>query len=152
MIAVGIISLLLDLIILNYTNFLFLNINMIFPMLTIVYLVSILYYFDNIKKFSFISILIVYGIINNNIFLTLLNFSIINYIVRKLKNQNYFLVLALSILLYDTMNYLFLMICSYYQFNIYFIFYKFCNSLILNLLWGSVFYLFLSCSKMRKIE
>jgi len=152
MIVIGIISLLLDLTVLNFINFSFLNIKIIFPMLTFVYLVSNLYYFNNYKKVDFILILILYGIINNNIFLTILNFLIIYQSIRKLKKQNYFLVLVLSIFLYDTINYLFLTICGYLQFNLYFIFYKFYNSLVLNLIWGLIFYLCLSGSKKRKIE
>ena len=99
----GFVSIALDLIFLNFYNYEIGNI-LFFPMFSLVYLISSIYFKIDLKKVFIIYIF--YSLITGIIFLPLF-IIFINYIY-KLKNNNYLLTIFLSISLYDLIFFLFM--------------------------------------------
>lgn len=147
MIILGLISLLLDLTILNFSNYLFGNINLFFPYLTLVYIISY-FYFGSIKKSYFIYIVIfLYSImVNNNIVLTFILMGILYWFVIYIKGNFkegplfFFIVVVLSLIIYDVSYFLILVLFNCLSFNIFNLFYKVYNSIFLNLFYGVILY------------
>lgn len=156
MIIFGYISLLLDLIILDFSKYLFGNITFLFPMLTFIYIITY-FYFRYKMKVSFILILFFYSIVNFNLFFTLFLLIIIYHFINNF-NKNfkeniflYFLVVFISIFLYDFFQLVILALFNYIDFNLSFLFYKLINSVGLNLLYGVLLYLVIPVLNNRKV-
>ena len=97
---IGFLSILLDYFILNTFNYNVLN-TIIFPMFSLVFLLSLIYFNCNKKLILFFFLL--YSFICGIIFLPLL-ICFINYIVNKKRsNNNYFLLISLSLIAYDSL-------------------------------------------------
>lgn len=145
MALLGIISLFLDLIILNFSKYIFNNISFLFPMLTLVYIISIFYF---CKKITFSSYLVIflYLLTGNSVFIPLIILILIFILIVKYKGAvkenilSYLFAIILSIILFDTFYFLILVFFNYLNFNISFLFYKIINSIILNALYGILLY------------
>ena len=146
MIILGFLSLIFDVLILNFSKYLFSNLSLLFPYLTLTYLICNFYFFNLKNKKIIIILSILYGIIINNIALTLINISIIWLIIKFFKNNfkdsffSFFIMLITCIFLYDFLSFLFLSLPVLISFNIFNFIYKFYNSTFLNILYGLVLY------------
>lgn len=157
MIFLGLFSLLLDLTICNFLNCSSFNISLFFPYLTIVYLIFNFYYNKKINAYYIYLIIFLYAvIINNNIALTILLFSLlyffINFIKKYLKDNiiSYFIVILLSIFIYDFASFLFFSSIGYLEFNVFLFLYKIVNSILLNLFYGAFLYFIISVLKYKR--
>lgn len=146
MIILGFLSLIFDVLILNFSKYLFSNLSLLFPYLTLTYLICNFYFFNLKNKKIIIILSILYGIVINNIALTLINISIIWLIIKFFKNNfkdsffSFFIMLITCIFLYDFLSFLFLSLPGLISFNIFNFIYKFYNSTFLNILYGLVLY------------
>ena len=146
MIILGFLSLIFDVLILNFSKYLFSNLSLLFPYLTLTYLICNFYFFNLKNKKIIIILSILYGIVINNIALTLINVSIIWLIIKFFKNNfkdsffSFFIMLITCIFLYDFLSFLFLSLPGLISFNIFNFIYKFYNSTFLNILYGLVLY------------
>ena len=146
MIILGFLSLIFDVLILNFSKYLFSNISLLFPYLTLTYLICNFYFFNLKNKKIIIILSILYGIVINNIALTLINISIIWLIIKFFKNNfkdsffSFFIMLITCIFLYDFLSFLFFSLLGLISFNIFNFIYKFYNSTFLNILYGLVLY------------
>ena len=100
---IGIISILLDILFLNIYNYEIGNI-IFFPMFSLVFLISSIYFKLDFKKILIIYIL--YSLITGLIFLPFL-IIFVNYI-NSYKKDNYILTIVLSLVLYDLLFFLFM--------------------------------------------
>lgn len=146
MTILGFISLLLDLTILNFSNYSFGNISLFFPYLTLIYIISSIY-FDIFNKYFIYLVIFLYAIIiNNNIALTFVLISILYLFIKKLKAKFkdsllfFFMIIIISIIIYDVCYFLILVSFNYLSFNIYNLFYKVYHSIFLNLFYGIILY------------
>lgn len=146
MIILGFLSLIFDVLILNFSKYLFSNLSLLFPYLTLTYLICNFYFFNLKNKKIIIILSILYGIVINNIALTLINISIIWLIIKFFKNNfkdsffSFFIMFITCIFLYDFLSFLFLSLLGLISFNIFNFIYKFYNSTFLNILYGLVLY------------
>ena len=156
MIILGFLSLIFDVLILNFSKYLFSNLSLLFPYLTLTYLICNFYFFNLKNKKIIIILSILYGIVINNIALTLINISIIWLIIKFFKNNfkdsffSFFIMLITCIFLYDFLSFLFLSLPGLISFNIFNFIYKFYNSTFLNILYGLVLYFFISFLLFKK--
>ena len=156
MIILGFLSLIFDVLILNFSKYLFSNLSLLFPYLTLTYLICNFYFFNLKNKKIIIILSILYGIVINNIALTLINISIIWLIIKFFKNNfkdsffSFFIMLITCIFLYDFLSFLFLSLPGLISFNIFNFIYKFYNSTFLNILYGLVLYFLNSVLLLKK--
>lgn len=146
MIILGFLSLIFDILILNFSKYLFSNISLLFPYLTLTYIVWNFYFF-NLKNKTFLIILsFLYGILINNIALSLINVFILVLFIRFLKNNfkdnflSFLVILVFCLCLYDFLNFSFISLQRLLNFNIFTFLYKFYNSIFLNILYGLFLY------------
>ena len=156
MIILGFLSLIFDVLILNFSKYLFSHLSLLFPYLTLTYLICNFYFFNLKNKKIIIILSILYGIVINNIALTLINVSIIWLIIKFFKNNfkdsffSFFIMLITCIFLYDFLSFAFLSSLRLINFNIFNFVYKFYNSIFLNILYGLVLYFFNSVLIFKK--
>lgn len=156
MIILGFLSLIFDVLILNFSKYLFSHLSLLFPYLTLTYLICNFYFFNLKNKKIIIILSILYGIVINNIALTLINVSIIWLIIKFFKNNfkdsffSFFIMLITCIFLYDFLSFVFLSSLRLINFNIFNFVYKFYNSIFLNILYGLVLYFFNSVLIFKK--
>ena len=107
---IGILSLVLDTFILNITNYC-VNNTIIFPMFSLVFLLSLIYYNYDIKVIAFF--LILYSCINGILYLPLL-ICILSLLNKKEKSlNNYLLLMTFYLITYDLLFYLLLSVSDY---------------------------------------
>ena len=156
MIILGFLSLIFDVLILNFSKYLFSHLSLLFPYLTLTYLICNFYFFNLKNKKIIIILSILYGIVINNIALTLINVSIIWLIIKFFKNNfkdsffSFFIMLITCIFLYDFLSFVFLSSLRLINFNIFNFVYKFYNSIFLNILYELVLYFFNSVLIFKK--
>ena len=157
MIILGFLSLLLDLIILNFSNYAFNSLNLFFPYLTLVFVVFYFYLNKKINNYYLYILLFLYSlIVVNNIAFTIILFSLIYLWVKYLKERTkdnlstFLLIMITSIIIYDATYFLFLVLFRCLEFNVFFLFYKVFNSLILNLFYGIILYFTIPVLKFSK--
>ena len=125
----GILSLFLDYLLLNYFNYYIGNI-IAYPMFTLVFLLSSIYF--NRKRFCFFFL---YSFINGIIFLPLL-IMFLNYIIIFKKSFDlYILKITCSLILYDILLFAFLSLN-----NIYLLIYKILVTIPINILYSIIIY------------
>lgn len=136
----GIIVIIIDGLLLNFLPSYFNNLNYLYPMLSITYLVAIYSYSNDYLKKSFI-LGCIYDLLYSHIifynaflflFLAKINKKIFNYIQVNLINK--IIILIINIILYDTINFLIIYFSKYNLVTINDLFYKIINSLFLNIL------------------
>ncbi|MBO5375386.1 MAG: hypothetical protein J6A52_00880 [Bacilli bacterium] len=145
MIILGLVSIVLDLIILNVSPYTINNITSLFPMLTFVYIIS-MFYFSKKVDITYYVIIFLYLLIGNNIFLPLMGLILLHYLITKYKAYfkinifSYLLLVTLSIAIFDIFTFFILVLFNSLQFNIYYLSYKIINSIILNISYGILLY------------
>ena len=145
MIILGLVSIVLDLIILNVSPYTINNITSLFPMLTFVYIIS-MFYFSKKVDITYYVIIFLYLLIGNNIFLPLMGLILLHYLITKYKANfkinifSYLLLVTLSIAIFDIFTFFILVLFNSLQFNIYYLSYKIINSIILNISYGILLY------------
>ena len=157
MLIISIISFVLDLTILNFSKYSFGNITFFFPMLTLTFIIHYIYSNKKINPYFLGSIVLLYGIIiNNNIFLSILLLLFLYYYIIGMRKNikdtfiSYFFIIITSLILYDLSIYLILILFNYVNFNINYLFYKICNSLVSNLMYSLILYFSNCVLKIRK--
>ena len=106
MIILGLVSIVLDLIILNVSPYTINNITSLFPMLTFVYIIS-MFYFSKKVDITYYVIIFLYLLIGNNIFLPLMGLILLHYLITKYKAYfkinifSYLFLVTLSIAIFD---------------------------------------------------
>lgn len=145
MIILGLVSIVLDLIILNVSPYTINNITSLFPMLTFVYIIS-MFYFSKKVDITYYVIIFLYLLIGNNIFLPLMGLILLHYLITKYKAYfkinifSYLFLVTLSIAIFDIFTFFILVLFNSLQFNIYYLSYKITNSIILNISYGILLY------------
>lgn len=145
MIILGLVSIVLDLIILNVSPYTINNITSLFPMLTFVYIIS-MFYFSKKVDITYYVIIFLYLLIGNNIFLPLMGIILLHHLITKYKAYfkinifSYLLLVTLSIAIFDIFTFFILVLFNSLQFNIYYLSYKIINSIILNISYGILLY------------
>ena len=145
MIILGLVSIVLDLIILNVSPYTINNITSLFPMLTFVYIIS-MFYFSKKVDITYYVIIFLYLLIGNNIFLPLMGLILLHYLITKYKAYfkinifSYLLLVTLSIAIFDIFTFFILVLFNSLKFNIYYLSYKIINSIILNISYGILLY------------
>ncbi len=157
MIILGFLSLLLDLTILNLSNYTFNSLNLFFPYLTLIFVVFYFYLNKKINNCYFYLLILLYSVIVvNNIALTIILFSLIYLWVKYLKKRTkdsfltFLLTIVTSIIIYDSAYFLILVLFNYLEFNVFNLFYKVFNSLILNLFYGIILYFIIPVLKLSR--
>ena len=148
MIIISFITILLDGIIVYFSNISFGQLNIFYPMLTI----SLIPFFDRrkIKKYYQNCFIIgfIYDLFYSNIFLfnamlfLLLGFVDLN-ILKRMKNNLfwYIVIVVVNIILYDTINFLFVIMSNYQLINLDALLYKILHSLLLNIMSCFVYFI-----------
>lgn len=147
----GIISILLDVLLLNFIYFQLGKI-LIFPMFTITFLISSIYFRYDMKKL--LIVLVIYSSIIGVIYLPLMFFLIVYYQIHKDKKnfnlKNYLLKISYSLILYD---FLYFVILYFFKINSYtfsLLIYKIILSIPLSILYSLLLYYINSVLKKKK--
>ena len=159
-----IISLLLDGILSNFLPYLYTNLSIFTPLLTLVSIFMIYPFFKKKEKNYFILIFIV-GIIYDLLYTNLLFFNgvlfitiglLIKYIYKTYEITPLRLILYIVILItsYETLTSIILLIYNVVPVTFYKMFYKIINSLLLNIIYGELIYLIIKLipNKYKKIS
>ena len=159
-----IVSLLLDGILSNFLPYLYTNLSIFTPLLTLVSIFMIYPFFKKKEKTYFILIFIV-GIIYDLFYTNLLFFNgvlfvtiglLIKYIYKTYEITPLRLILYIIILItsYEFLTSLVLLIYNVVEVNFYKVFYKIINSLLLNIIYGELIYLIIKLipNKYKKIS
>ena len=159
-----IVSLLFDGILSNYLPYLYTNLSIFTPLLTLISIFMIYPFFRKKEKNYFIIIFIV-GIIYDLLYTNLLFFNgvlfviiglLIRYIYKTYEITPLRLILYLIILIisYETLTGLILLIYNVVPVTFYKVFYKIINSLLLNIIYGELIYLIIKLlpTKYKKIS
>ena len=163
-IIIVIISLLLDGILTNYLPYLYTNLSIFTPLLTLISIFMIYPFFKKKEKNYFIIIFII-GIIYDLLYTNLLFFNgvlfivlglLIKYIYKTYEITPLRLILYLIILIssYESLTGIILLIYNVVPVTFYKVFYKIINSLFLNIIYGELIYLiiYLIPKKYKKIS
>ncbi len=144
-----ILSIILDILILNIFGYQMNNITLFYPMFTIVTLSLVYRLFSEDKRYIKLVLVtaIIYGaLILNNISLALILFSIVaylTYISCQYKNESIIISVLKTILIviiYDIVFYLILVFMRYISFDIYTLSYKLKYSIVLNTVYSIILY------------
>lgn len=159
-----IISILLDGIITNYLPYLYTDLSIFTPLLTLVSIFIIYPFFKKKEKNYFIIIFII-GIIYDLLYTNLLFFNgvlfiiiglLIKYIYKTYEMTPVRLILYLAIIItsYESLTGLILLIYNVVPVTFYKVFYKIINSLLLNIIYGELLYLIIKIipKKYKKIS
>ncbi len=159
-----VISILLDGILSNYLPYLYTNLSIFTPLLTLVSIFMIYPFFKKKEKNYFITIFII-GIIYDLLYTNLLFFNgvifviiglLIKYIYKTYEITPLRLILYLIILItsYESLTSIILLIYNVVPVTFYKVFYKIINSLLLNIIYGELIYLIIKIlpKKYKKIS
>ena len=159
-----VISILLDGILSNYLPYLYTNLSIFTPLLTLVSIFMIYPFFKKKEKNYFITIFII-GIIYDLLYTNLLFFNgvifviiglLIKYIYKTYEITPLRLILYLIILItsYELLTSIILLIYNVVPVTFYKVFYKIINSLLLNIIYGKLIYLIIKIlpKKYKKIS
>lgn len=154
----ALISIIIDLFLLNIYRVTASNLNYFYPMFTIISLIYICNLYSNANRknyyyFVFLIAIIYDTLVTNNLLITVFLFEIIAYLNIKLKKNfsnnlfNNIIRAFISILIYDLSFHLLLVIVRYQTFNITKVIYKVSHSLVLNIIYLSVMFFVLKNKK-----
>lgn len=152
------ISIILDIIFLNFYNYSYGYISWFYPMLTITSISFISKYYNLKNKTKYFLVIIIFSIIYdilviNNLFLTIFLFLQIAYINIYLNSIfpnsliSIIIKALISLVVYDVIFYIILVVINYYDFSINVLIYKISHSIILNLIYVSGLFLVLKKDK-----
>ena len=131
------ISILFDYLLTNYLNYEVTNIS-IFPMFTITYIIYQLLIEKNIK--NIIIAIIIFSILSGIISINLLYLLIISLLINKYKYTNYFLLIVVCLIFYDSLYFLLLNLFMINTYSINILIIKICRSIPVNLLYFFILY------------
>ena len=154
----AVISILIDLLLINIYRITDLNLNYFYPMFTISSLVYLCNLYSNANRKNYYYFVLIIAIIydtlvTNNLLITISLFeltALINVKIKKVLSNNLFnniLRTILSILIYDFLFHFLLVIVSYQELNITKVIYKVSHSLIINIIYVSIMFFVLKNKK-----